>query len=74
MSEKKSLISLFEESEYHTVKYRNYFPIYEKLFSKFVNKLRISEAELYVTVTTVIRSFIEFCPLCTAPPKRFPCS
>ena len=38
MSEKKSLISLFEESEYHTIKYRNYFPIYEKLFSKFVNK------------------------------------
>ena len=38
MSEKKSLISLFEESEYHTIKDRNYFPIYEKLFSKFVNK------------------------------------
>jgi len=38
MPEKKSLISLFEESEYHTIKYRNYFPIYEKLFSKFVNK------------------------------------
>ena len=38
MLEKKSLISLFEESEYHTIKYRNYFPIYEKLFSKFVNK------------------------------------
>ena len=38
MHEKKSLISFFEESEYHTIKYRNYFPIYEKLFSKFVNK------------------------------------
>ena len=38
MYEKKSLISFFEESEYHTIKYRNYFPIYEKLFAKFVNK------------------------------------
>ncbi len=37
MSEKK-LIELFNESEYYSLKYKNYFPVYEKLFGKYRNK------------------------------------
>lgn len=37
MSEKK-LIELFNESKYYSLKYKNYFTIYEKLFDKYRNK------------------------------------
>ena len=37
MAEKK-LIDLFNESQYYSLKYKNYFPIYEKLFDKFRDK------------------------------------
>tara|TARA_Y100000590_G_C15650198_1_gene988434 strand:+ start:338 stop:1165 length:828 start_codon:yes stop_codon:yes gene_type:complete len=37
MSEKK-LFDYFNESKYYSLKYRNYFPIYEKLFEKYRNK------------------------------------
>ena len=38
MSINNDLIKFFHESEYYTLKYKNYFPIYEKLFSKFRGK------------------------------------
>ena len=38
MSTNKDLLSLFYESEYYSLKYKNYFPIYEKLFSKYRGK------------------------------------
>jgi hypothetical protein len=38
MTESKNLISLFNESKYYSLKYKNYFPVYEKLFSRFKNK------------------------------------
>lgn len=34
----KKLIDVFNESEYYSLKYKNYFPIYEKLFEKYRNK------------------------------------
>ena len=37
MAEKK-LIDLFNESQYYSLKYKNYFPIYEKLFDKYRDK------------------------------------
>ena len=37
MPEKK-LIDLFNESKYYSLKYKNYFSIYEKLFEKYRNK------------------------------------
>jgi hypothetical protein len=38
MNENNNLISLFNNSKYYSLKYKNYFPIYEKLFSRFKNK------------------------------------
>jgi len=38
MSHNKNLLTLFFESEYYSLKYKNYFPIYEKLFSRFRGK------------------------------------
>ncbi len=37
MAEKK-LIDLFNESQHYSLKYKNYFPIYEKLFDKYRDK------------------------------------
>ena len=37
MSEKK-LIDFFNESEYYSLKYKNYFPVYERLFEKYRNR------------------------------------
>jgi hypothetical protein len=42
MTESKNLISLFNESKYYSLKYKNYFPIYEKLFSRFKNAAEFS--------------------------------
>lgn len=38
MSETKKLFSIFHESQYYSLKYKNYFPIYEKLFSQYRGK------------------------------------
>jgi hypothetical protein len=38
MTDSKNLISLFNNSKYYSLKYKNYFPIYEKLFSRFKNR------------------------------------
>ena len=38
MSSDQDLLTLFNQSEYYALKYKNYFPIYEKLFSKFKGK------------------------------------
>ena len=38
MSSNTDLLSLFNQSEYYALKYKNYFPIYEKLFSRFKGK------------------------------------
>ena len=38
MSINNNLISFFNNSKYYSLKYKNYFPIYEKLFSKFRGK------------------------------------
>ena len=37
MAEKK-LIDLFNESQHYSLKFKNYFPIYEKLFDKYRDK------------------------------------
>ena len=37
MSEKK-LIDFFNESKYYSLKYKNYFPVYERLFEKYRNR------------------------------------
>ena len=37
MSE-KTLLDLFYDSKYYSLKYKNYFPIYEKLFSQYRGK------------------------------------
>ena len=34
----KNLLDCFKESKYYTLKYKNYFPVYEKLFSPFKKK------------------------------------
>jgi hypothetical protein len=33
-----NLINHFYNSKYYSLKYKNYFPIYENLFSRFINK------------------------------------
>ena len=38
MTSPKDLINLFNESEYYSLKFKNYFPIYEKIFSKYRGK------------------------------------
>jgi len=38
MTDSKELINLFYESKYYSLKYKNYFPVYEKLFSKYREK------------------------------------
>ena len=38
MTDNKDLINLFYESKYYSLKYKNYFPVYEKLFSKYRDK------------------------------------
>jgi len=38
MSTNENLLALFNESEYYSLKYKNYFPVYEKLFSRFKGK------------------------------------
>jgi hypothetical protein len=38
MTDSKDLINLFYESKYYSLKYKNYFPVYEKLFSKYRDK------------------------------------
>ena len=38
MTDNKELINLFHESKYYSLKYKNYFPVYEKLFSKYREK------------------------------------
>ena len=38
MSTNKDLLTLFNESEYYSLKYKNYFPVYERLFSRFKGK------------------------------------
>lgn len=38
MTTKKNLINFFNESKYYSLKFKNYFPIYEKLFSKYREK------------------------------------
>jgi len=38
MSNNKDLINFFKQSKYYSLKYKNYFPIYEKLFEKFRGK------------------------------------
>ena len=38
MSENKDLLNYFNQSKYYSLKYKNYFPVYEKLFSKFRGK------------------------------------
>ena len=38
MSSNTDLLTLFNQSEYYALKYKNYFPIYEKLFSRFKGK------------------------------------
>jgi len=38
MSSNTDLLNLFNQSEYYALKYKNYFPIYEKLFSRFKGK------------------------------------
>jgi len=38
MSTNKDLLMLFNESEYYSLKYKNYFPVYERLFSRFKGK------------------------------------
>jgi hypothetical protein len=38
MSNKNDLLNFFNQSKYYSLKYKNYFPIYEKLFSKFRGK------------------------------------
>ena len=38
MSSNQDLLTLFNQSEYYALKYKNYFPIYEKLFSRFKGK------------------------------------
>lgn len=38
MSDKNDLLNYFNQSKYYSLKYKNYFPVYEKLFSKFRGK------------------------------------
>ena len=38
MSNNKDLLNFFKQSKYYSLKYKNYFPIYEKLFAKFRGK------------------------------------
>ena len=38
MSSNSDLLTIFNQSEYYALKYKNYFPIYEKLFSRFKGK------------------------------------
>jgi len=38
MSDNKDLLNYFSQSKYYSLKYKNYFPVYEKLFSKFRGK------------------------------------
>ena len=38
MSDNKDLLNYFNQSKYYSLKYKNYFPVYEKLFSKFRGK------------------------------------
>ena len=38
MSDNKDLLNIFYQSKYYSLKFKNYFPIYEKLFSKFRGK------------------------------------
>tara|TARA_Y100000992_G_scaffold71966_1_gene45202 strand:+ start:6374 stop:7204 length:831 start_codon:yes stop_codon:yes gene_type:complete len=38
MSNDKDLLNFFKQSKYYSLKYKNYFPIYEKLFAKFRGK------------------------------------
>ena len=38
MSNNNDLINFFKDSKYYSLKYKNYFPIYEKLFSRFRGK------------------------------------
>ena len=38
MSDNKDLLNYFNHSKYYSLKYKNYFPVYEKLFSKFRGK------------------------------------
>ena len=41
----KSLYNIFKKQKYSSIKHRNYFPIYENLFNKFINK-RITFVEV----------------------------
>lgn len=47
MSTNKDLLTLFNESEYYSLKYKNYFPVYERLFSRF-RKKKITFVEIGV--------------------------
>ena len=38
MSNNKDLLNFFNESDYYSLKFKNYFPIYEKIFSRFRGK------------------------------------
>lgn len=38
MSDNKDLLNIFYQSKYYSLKFKNYFPIYENLFSKFRGK------------------------------------
>tara|TARA_Y100000591_G_C21796093_1_gene679396 strand:+ start:709 stop:1539 length:831 start_codon:yes stop_codon:yes gene_type:complete len=38
MTTEKNLLNFFNESKYYSLKFKNYFPIYEKLFSKYRGK------------------------------------
>ena len=38
MSNHSDLLNFFKKSKYYSLKYKNYFPIYEKLFTKFRGK------------------------------------
>ena len=38
MSDNNDLLNYFNQSKYYSLKYKNYFPVYEKLFSKFRGK------------------------------------
>jgi hypothetical protein len=41
----KSLYNIFKKQKYSSIKHRNYFPVYENLFNKFINK-RITFVEV----------------------------